>query len=316
MRRTGWVYHPRFLDHDTGLHHPERPERLKSILRGLELSGTLPLLTPLAFEAASDAVLGLNHSADYIGRVQHTCAAMKNYIDSPDSAICPESEEIARLAVGGVLAACDAVVRGEVDNAFCAVRPPGHHARRDRSAGFCLYNNIAIAARHLLVQADVERVAILDWDVHHGDGTQDSFEQDAAVLFISMHEDPRHCYPGSGYANEVGRGPGAGFTLNIPVPSGAGDEVYHRAFAETIAPRLRAFRPSFLLVSNGLDAHADDPLAGVRLSDECFAWMAAQAVSLADELCSGRLVMVLEGGYDLGVLERCVPRQIRVLLAD
>jgi len=316
MSRTGWIYGDRFLDHDTGPQHPERPDRLRAILRGATLAGTLDRLTPISFEPADDELIRLGHDPAYVERLRAACRHGARCIDTNDSAICPESEEIARLAVGGALAACDAVLARRVDNAFCAQRPPGHHARSNLSAGFCLYNNVAIAARYAQRRHGIGRVMILDWDVHHGDGTQELFWEDPTVLMVSLHEDPRHCYPGTGFADETGAGAGEGFTLNIPMPTGSGDDAYHRAFEERIFPRAAEFRPDLLVVSNGLDAHADDPLAGVRLSDACYPWMMRQAERIAAAHCGGRFVVLLEGGYNLGVLERCVPRQLQMMMAD
>ncbi|MDL1891837.1 histone deacetylase [Sphingobacteriales bacterium CHB3] len=314
MSRTAFAYHERFLDHDTGPHHPERPDRLRAILRGLQQLNLLDRLDRLEFEPAADDLLLLNHSRAYVERLAAACDRGDPYIDCPDSAICRESESIARLAVGAVVAAVDAVMTGRADNAFCAVRPPGHHARRDVSAGFCLYNNIAIAARRLQSKHDAQRVMILDWDVHHGDGTQASFEEDPTVLMCSLHEDPRYCYPGTGFAHERGRGPGEGFTVNLPMPVGARDEHYMKAYEDEVLPHAHAFRPEVLLISDGFDAHRDDPLAGVELSDHGFAWLMTQAVALARELCGGRLIVVLEGGYNLGVLERCAAEHLRIIL--
>jgi acetoin utilization deacetylase AcuC-like enzyme len=316
MARTAWGYHERFLDHRTGASHPERPDRLRAILDGVTRRGLLPRLKPLPIEPVKEDVLNLNHSNRYLERLEMACAAGDPFIDVPDSAICPESEEIARLAVGAVVTACDAVMAGAVDNAYCPVRPPGHHAHHDRSAGFCLYNNAALAARYLQTQHGVARVMILDWDVHHCDGTQDAFLRDPTVLVCSLHEDPRMCYPGTGYAHERGAGPGTGFTLNIPMPAGATDVDYRQAFEAQVVPRMREFKPEFLVVSDGFDAHEEDPLAGICLSDAGFAWLMRQARSLAAELCNGRLVAVLEGGYDLGVLSRCVPEHVATLLND
>ena len=316
MNRTAWLYSERFLDHDTGPAHPERPDRLRAILAGMAAAGLQQKVIALPFSAADDETLLLNHHDAYIERVELTCAADGRFIDTPDSMICPQTAEIARLAVGAGVAACDAIMGGRVDNAFCAVRPPGHHARANRSAGFCIFNNIAIAARHLLRRHGLSRVAILDWDVHHGDGTQESFEPDEAVLFCSLHEDPRHCYPGTGYASERGRGRGEGCTFNVPLPTGTTDEPYMEAFERIVEPAVRAFRPEFVLVSNGLDAHMADPLADLSLSDACYSWLMRRACDLAQASCAGRLVVFLEGGYDLGVLSRCVSEQVAVMLAS
>jgi acetoin utilization deacetylase AcuC-like enzyme len=315
MPRTGWCYDARFLLHDPGPSHPERPQRLRAITAELGERGLLGRLTPLTFGPADLSWIETNHSHDYIERVSQACNDGAAYIDTLDSGICRESFDVARLAVGAVLAACDAVLNGEVANAFCAVRPPGHHAEYDESMGFCLFNNIAIAARYLRQHGRVERVLILDWDVHHGNGTQHSFEDDPDVFFASFHEHPAYRYPGTGRDHEAGRGRGTGFTLNIPMTPGAGDEDYQQAFEERFLPVARAFRPQFILVSAGFDAHADDPLADVRLTDAGFEWLGRRVVELAHECCNDRLVTILEGGYDLPTLARNVARHVEILLA-
>jgi acetoin utilization deacetylase AcuC-like enzyme len=199
--------------------------------------------------------------------------------------------------------ACDAVVRGAWRNAFCAVRPPGHHAERDRAMGFCLFNNIAIAARYLQSEHGIGKVAIVDWDVHHGNGTQHIFEEDPSVLYISLHQHP--LYPGTGLAGERGRGAGEGFTLNLPLPAGSGDREYREAF-DRVLNRLNEFVPEFILVSAGFDAHRDDPLAGMNLGAESYGWMTRDLLDAAGEHCEGRLVAVLEGGYNLAALAASV----------
>ncbi len=225
-----------------------------------------------------------------------------------------ETFEIARLAVGGVLAAVKAVMAGTVHNVFCAVRPPGHHAEHAAARGFCFFNNVAIAARYVRKQHAVERVLIVDWDVHHGNGTQHAFEDDPSVLFCSLHEAPEYLYPGSGYASEQGRGAGKGATINLPMAPGATDDVYEQAFVHRVLPAARSFRPDFVLVSAGFDAHEDDPLSHLRLTDGVYAWMTQQLVRLAEDCCSGRLVSVLEGGYHLEVMPRCVAAHVNELM--
>jgi len=314
MPRTGWIYDDRFLRHDTGEGHPERPNRLRAIVSKMRASGLLEQVTPLPFEAAGDEVLRSNHAVHYIERVAEACLSGDRHIDSVDSAICPASDEIARLAVGGVVAACDAVMGGTVANAFCAVRPPGHHAEHDHSMGFCLYNNVAIAARRLRKLHGLERVLILDWDVHHGNGTQHSFESDPNVFFCSFHEHPRFCYPGTGFPEETGRGTGKGTTLNLCMMPGATDDDYREQWLENFEPSARAFAPQFILVSAGFDAHANDPLAGINLSDDAFSWMAGRIADIAKDCCKGRLVCILEGGYDLEALSTGVVSVVRVLL--
>ncbi|MEL7089284.1 MAG: histone deacetylase, partial [Planctomycetota bacterium] len=205
---TGLIYDPRFLDHDTGPGHPERPDRLRAIVQRLRAEGLWERLTPLSFDAADTARLERLHAAEYIQRIEAACAAGRPYIDTVDSAICPASDGLAKRAVGGVLRAVAAVVDGEVDNTFCAVRPPGHHAEADRSMGFCLYGNVALAAETLIADHGLERVAIVDFDVHHGNGTQHLLEDRRDILFVSVHQSPETCYPGTGFAHETGRGAG------------------------------------------------------------------------------------------------------------
>jgi acetoin utilization deacetylase AcuC-like enzyme len=214
-----------------------------------------------------------------------------------------------------VLAACDAVMSAEVTNAFCALRPPGHHAEQARAMGFCFFNNVAVGARYLQEKFGLQRIAIVDWDVHHGNGTQHLFEADPTVLYISLHEDPAHCYPGTGLKNEKGTGAGYGFTLNYPFPPRSGDFEYMQVIESEIIPALTDFKPDFLLISAGFDAHADDPLAHMRLSREGYIRMGQALATFAQESCQNRLITVLEGGYNLEVLADCVEDHLRILLA-
>ncbi len=304
---TGFIYHDRFLDHDTGRGHPERPDRLRAVTARLRDGGLWDRLTHLAFEPATRGHAERLHSAAYLDRLDAACRNGERFIDAPDSAICPASCEVAYFALGGVLAAVDAVANGEVVNAFCAVRPPGHHAEADRSMGFCLLANAAFAAEAFVTDHGLSRVAIVDFDVHHGNGTQHLFDYRSDVLFISLHQDPRTCYPGTGFAGETGWGAGEGFTLNIPLPPGSGDDVYLRAMDETVLPRLDAFAPEALVISAGFDAAAADPLAGMQVSTDGFRGMTERLLDVADRHCGsasggGRVVSVLEGGYDLSAL--------------
>ncbi len=261
------------------------------------------------------SVVLANHSQGYIDRLREYCASGKSHIDCADSAICPESFEIARLACGSVIRAVDAVAAGEIDNAFCVIRPPGHHAERDFSMGFCLFNNIAVAARHLLKSHGIERVLIIDWDVHHGNGTQHSFDDDPRVFFCSLHGHPDTLYPGTGYAHERGSGPGEGTTLNLPMQPGAGDDEYRTAFAEHVLPAARAYKPEFILISAGFDAHRADPMAQIELETPSFEWMTQEVRALADECCGGRLVSMLEGGYNLDALGESAAVHLRCLMS-
>lgn len=253
------------------------------------------------------------HSRQYIDRIRDVCASGGGILDDGDTPVGPESFEIARLAVGALLGCCDAVVSGRVQRAFAAVRPPGHHAEPQHPMGFCLFANLSIATRYLQQAHGVGKIAIVDFDVHHGNGTQAVFEADPSVLFISLHQDPRTCYPATGYATETGTGPGRGFTLNIPFLPGAGDDEYLRAFDEAILPKLDSFRPQFLLISAGFDAHRDDPLAQIDLTEEAFEEMTRRLVQAANSHCNGKIVSALEGGYDLRALGRSVVRHLTAL---
>jgi acetoin utilization deacetylase AcuC-like enzyme len=321
----GFFSSPRFVEHDTGPHHPERPDRIRAIYSAVCAAGLLPSPNPfpdfqlplpplptfnnklveLPFAPADPKWLFTVHNPAYAERIEHVCKSGGGVLDQGDTIVSPPSCDIALLALGGVLAACDAVMQGQVQRAFAAIRPPGHHAEPDRPMGFCLFSNIAIAARYIQKTYEVERVAIVDFDVHHGNGTQACLQDDPSVLFISMHQDPRSCYPGSGYAWETGVGAGRGYTLNIPFNPGAGDEEYQRAMDERVIPRLDEFKPQVLLVSAGFDAHADDPLAQINLTDDAFESMTRSLAEVADQHCGGRLISALEGGYNLQALGRC-----------
>jgi acetoin utilization deacetylase AcuC-like enzyme len=233
-------------------------------------------------------------------------------LDSLDTFASPESYEVALLAAGGVLAAVDSVVAGEVSSAFCAVRPPGHHALPSRAMGFCLFNNIAIAARYLQKKHNLPKILIVDWDVHHGNGTQDVFYDDPTVLYFSVHQYP--FYPGTGSRSEKGKGEGLGFTINVPLPAGSGDEEYREVFEKILKPAAYEFDPDFVLVSAGFDALEGDLLGGMRVSVEHFAEMTRFVKRIADDCCDGRLVSVLEGGYELEGLAKAVEAHLRVLV--
>lgn len=309
----GFAHEQRFLEHETGPGHPERPERLRSLMERLGEEGLLQGTTRIPVSPLDAMHAERLHQRRYLERLRRACAQGASFIDTPDSGISESSHEIAFRAAGAVVNAADAVVRDEARRAFCAIRPPGHHAEQDRSMGFCLLNNIAIAAEHLLRDHGFERVAIVDFDVHHGNGTQHLFESRGDVLFISAHEDPRHQYPGTGYPWECGRGEGEGATLNVPLEPGQGDEAYQEAFERQILPKLDAFRPQMLLLSSGFDPAAADPLAHMHVTPDGFAWISTVLREAADRLCDGRLLSVLEGGYDLEALAQGAARHVRVL---
>ncbi|MCA9242810.1 MAG: histone deacetylase [Phycisphaerales bacterium] len=305
MTRTGLLFDKRFQFHDTGPGHPERPSRLEAIERGLRDVGAFEWTTPIEPTPIDDATLLRVHTRAYLDRLRLACDSGRKHIDVLDSAICPESETIARLAAGGVISAARQVATGALTRALCIVRPPGHHAEADRSMGFCLYSNIALAAR-VLLDDYFTRVAVLDFDVHHGNGTQHIFDAEPRLLFCSSHEHPDYQYPGTGYAHERGVGAGEGATLNLPLMPATGDPEARAVIFETALPAIEAFRPEALLLSAGFDAHVDDPLGGLRWTDATFDAITEACVDLAERVCEGRIVSVLEGGYDLGALERCV----------
>jgi acetoin utilization deacetylase AcuC-like enzyme len=310
---TGYVYDKRYLRHDPGPGHPERPDRLRVIQRRVVFSGLINQLHSIEpYEASLDRIARL-HDRDYMERFRIACREGREFLDEPDTGICRDSFDTARLAVGGVLAACDAMMRGEVKNAFCAVRPAGHHAERAKAMGFCFFNNVALGARYLQEHHGLARIAIVDWDAHHGNGTQHFFEDDPTVLFISLHEDPAGCYPGTGWATERGRGAGLGFTLNFPFPPYSRDPEYLEVMDEKVLPALEQFRPDCLMISAGFDGHALDPMSRLRLSTRVYKIMGALLLTFARDFCRGRIISVLEGGYNLEALEDCVFDHIRVL---
>jgi acetoin utilization deacetylase AcuC-like enzyme len=330
MKEIGICTSTRFVEHYTGQHHPERPDRIRAISTALVSCGLMAGPNPfpnfeldlgptrrfahplkeLDFVTAPQKWLHTVHPPRHVMAIQRVCELGGGVLDQGDTLLGPDSFEIAMLAVGAVLRCCDAVMTGQVQRAFASIRPPGHHAEPDRSMGFCLFSNVAIAARYIQRTYDVARVAIVDFDVHHGNGTQACFEDDPTVLFISLHQHPRTLFPGTGFEHERGIGPGEGFTINIPFNPGSGDEEYLSAIERSVLPALESFRPEVLLISAGFDAHRDDPLANIELSDDCFEVMTALLAGAADRLCGGRLVSVLEGGYHLRALGRSVIRHL------
>jgi acetoin utilization deacetylase AcuC-like enzyme len=293
--RTGCMTDPRMVAHDPGAGHPERPERLRVLQAQVD---AVPGLVRIGAREATDVEIGRVHAPGLIERVEATRGAGRTRFD-PDTSASAASCEAARLAAGGLVALCEAVCAGEVTNGLALVRPPGHHAERDRAMGFCLFNNVAIAAQALRA-GGLARVAIVDWDLHHGNGTQHAFEDDPDVLYVSTHQYP--FYPGTGAAEEIGRGAGTGTTLNVPCPAGFGDAELGAVFDELVGPALRRFAPDFVLVSAGFDCDGRDPLGGLRLTPAGVAKMARVCAAAAREVAGGRLVAVLEGGYDLGAL--------------
>ncbi|MCC7263864.1 MAG: histone deacetylase [Candidatus Latescibacteria bacterium] len=315
MARTALYYHPEFLAHEAGVDHPECPDRLVAIMDGLERDGLLGQLGVRQPAPASVQSLTRIHSAEHAEHLARLSSLGRLVAIGPDTSLSPATYAAACLAVGAVEEAIDAVAAGEVDNAFCAVRPPGHHAERDQAMGFCYFNNIAIGARHVQEHHGLNRVAIIDWDVHHGNGTQHSFEEDASVLFFSIHQFGPYFYPGTGAFNEQGRGSGLGYTVNAPMPPGATDSDYLRVFRQVLRPAIDRFEPEFILLSAGFDAHQADPLGELELTTDGFAQLTAEVRNMAQDHCQGRLVSVLEGGYDLDATAASVAAHLRVLMA-
>ena len=314
MNRTGFLYDTRYLLHDTGPYHPEVPERLQAIVKGLEENGQMEKLVRITASPAAMEWIEAVHDQAYILRFEAACMGNRKSIDYPDNQMCQDTYEIAQLAVGGILDTIDRLMKDEIDNAFCAVRPPGHHAEVDSAMGFCYFNNIAIAARYLQKKWGLERVAIVDFDVHHGNGTQHIFEQDPTVFYFSIHEHPSFAFPGTGRAFESGNGPGSGATLNLPVLPGQGDSEYREHFETELKPALAAFKPQFLLVSAGFDAHCEDDMSGVSLTTEGYTQIMETLFDAAAEHTQGRIISILEGGYCLKRLGELASNHVDILL--
>lgn len=324
---VGFCTSPLYMRHDPGLHHPERPNRLQAIMAAVREAGLVLSPNPVPFEglafgyaardrareplveltphAATVEEVCLVHPLRHVQRV-HQRSQSGGLMDEGDTPVGPGSYDAAMLAVGGVLTCCDAVISGQVRRAFAAIRPPGHHAHANESSGFCLFSNVAIAARYLQQVHGLERIAIVDFDVHHGNGTQSIFQADPSVLFVSLHQNPHCHYPGSGFVWEIGVGAGRGTTLNIAMTDRADDNEYLQAMDEQVIPAVDRFRPEAILVSAGFDAHKDDPLADMRVTEDGYAAITRRLVGLAEQHCAGRVISALEGGYNLIALGRSV----------
>jgi acetoin utilization deacetylase AcuC-like enzyme len=303
----GWLDDERFEQHDTGAGHPESPERLRLIRAAVAQSPLAAGLVRVQPREATRADLLLVHSANYLDLVEQEIAAGRRVLSTGDAMISPGSLTAARLAVGGILVACDAVLDGKARRSFCAVRPPGHHAEPERGMGFCLYSNVAIAARHLMERRALTRVLIVDLDVHNGNGTYAALKAEPRAFQFQLHQ--HGIYPGSGVrpgagrADENGEGAARDHTINVPLPAGSGDEDVLTALRERLVPAMEKFRPQFVLVSAGYDAHENDPLGGLAITTGGYRRIYAELAALADRHCEGRLVAALEGGYsrqDLG----------------
>jgi len=314
MKKTGFLFDQRYLLHDTGPYHPEVPERLQAIYQGIEDGGLLPELRMIAAERADLKWIETVHTPDYIHRFEEVCFAGRRTMDSPDNRMCTETYETALLAVGGILKVVDLVMQNELDNAFCAVRPPGHHAEVSEAMGFCYFNNVAIAARYLQQQWRIPKVGIIDFDVHHGNGTQHIFEKDASVYYYSIHQHPSFAYPGTGREFEKGSVDGYGFTKNTPVLPGQGDEEYRQYLRRDLKPAFDEFKPDMILVSAGFDGHMDDDMSDVRLSTEAFSWIMESIFQMAEKFSDGKLISILEGGYSLKRLPELARNHVQILM--
>lgn len=306
---TGLVFDPRFLDHRAPYVHPEHPGRLEAILRRLDREGLAERCQAVPAREAAPEELARVHTPEYVTAIAATARSDFRELD-PDTYTCAASAEAARLAAGGLVDLACLVAEGSLDNGLALVRPPGHHAEAGRAMGFCLFNNVAVAARAALERGAARRVLVVDWDLHHGNGTQHTFWEDPAVLYFSTHQAP--FYPGTGMVGDTGGGAGRGFTVNVPWPGGMGDAEYLAAFDRVLLPIARRFEPDLVLVSAGFDAAEGDPLGAMRVSPAGYARMTARLCGLA----SGRVVLALEGGYDLDAIARSAAACLRVLLGE
>lgn len=318
---TAIVYSPRYLDHDTGPGHPESPSRLKTIMDSTKKSrlletGNCALISP---RKAKSEEVELVHDQSYVKMIRVMCMRGGGQLDE-DTTLSSESYDVALLAAGGVLKASELVLTGKFENAFALVRPPGHHVGfcgcglSATSQGFCVFNNVAIAAMNLIKKHDLKRILILDTDVHHGNGTQEIFNETSSILYMSLHQ--YGIYPHTGYADEIGYGEGEGFKVNIPFPARSGDDVWLKSFDEIVIPISLEYEPEFILVSIGFDCHKEDPLAGMRLSTVGILEGIDRILSIASKTCAGKLVLALEGGYNLKVLSKAVPLVIKKLAGE
>jgi len=310
---TGFYTNKIYLEHDTG-NHPENADRLRAVDHHLRRSGLWNKLAVRPGRTAELKEIEMLHSKRYIDSVQEAVELGRGTLGTPDCVISPGTFGAALHAVGAVLDSVCQVAEGKLDNAFCAVRPPGHHAEHDSAMGFCFFNNVAIAAEFLRKNLRYQRILIFDFDVHHGNGTQHLFEETAQVLYASTHQDPRTCYPGTGFAHETGFGLGKGFTLNFPMPPGTSDEKYLEFFHNRIIPQFKEYKPDFILLSAGFDGHIRDPLAMLNLTENCYREITKTMRTLAEKFAAGRIVSLLEGGYDLEALALSVEAHIQELL--
>lgn len=314
MAETGLLLDPIYEKHETGRGHPESRRRYEVITARLEEAGLAGKMAKVPVREARDEEILLCHTEEYLELAIREIGAGAEVLSTGDTAVCPDTLQVARKATGGVLNAVDGVMEGKLERAFCAVRPPGHHATPDRAMGFCVFNNVAVAARHAQKRHGIERVAIIDWDVHHGNGTQDMFYEDGSVYYFSTHQYP--WYPGTGAKIEKGKGEGEGRTLNVPLPAGSGMEEIGAAFRGPFLDAMKEFKPELVIVSAGFDSRLGDPLGNFTLTDDDFRELTNILMGLAEKHAGGRLLSVLEGGYHLKGLASAVAAHVEVLIGD
>lgn len=310
---TIYATHPRYTDHDLPA-HPECAERIRAVWRGLDESGLAARMQPLSVQPLDENVALSVHTADYLGLLRRISGMRHTTHLDPDTYAGPEALTIALLSAGGAVGAVDSVLSGSATNGLAAIRPPGHHAMPDHGMGFCLLGNVAIAARHAQTRYGVERILIVDYDVHHGNGTEAMFYDDPSVLYVSTHQYP--FYPGTGAVTDIGTGRGDGYTINIPLPAGSGDANYRTVFEEVVWPAATRFEPQLILLSVGFDAYWADPLAGMRLTLDGYSHLAGEVIRMAQRFCAGKVVFALEGGYNMDALRYGVSNVARLLLGD
>ncbi len=314
MKRTGIVRDERYIDHITDDYHPENPNRLRAIYAMLQRGDMEGQFTEIPPRPATREELEMVHLPSYIDLIASTAGQPSRRLD-PDTVASPKSYEVARLAVGGVLEAIEAVLQGKINNAFALVRPPGHHAETNRAMGFCIFNNIAVGAKYVMKMHGMERILIIDWDVHHGNGTQNTFYEDPEVLYLSTHRYGLF-YPGTGAPAEVGSGKGEGYTVNVPISPGSGDAEYGNVFLHILKPIALSYEPQLILVSAGFDTYYRDPLGGMEMTERGYARLTNIIMDMAERTCGGKIVITLEGGYDLDGLATSVKGVLRELRGD
>ncbi len=307
------IYDDIYLKHDAGPNHPENPARIIKTLEHLSTTGILQKLDINKPRSATREEVSAVHSASYMEKVAKMAETGGGYLD-PDTHVSPSSYEASLYAAGAPLTAADLIMNKEARNAFCLVRPPGHHAYPAKGTGFCLFNNVAIAARYIQSRYKLERIAVIDWDVHHGNGTQDTFYEDPSVMYFSMHRYP--FYPGTGTKEETGRGKGSGFNINIPLSYNTSSQEYLEIFADIMEKRIKGFKPQFILISSGFDAYRLDPISGLSLDASDYHTLTELTQKVANDCCDGRIVSCLEGGYHLLDLPKCIEEHLKGLMYD